>query len=300
MTEKLKKTIISEYLKGKGSTTIVKELKLSKPTILKILNDAGVIRKRDRCKSLKILQENDTFYVLKKCPKCGKEIKITSKDKIIACRNYFNSLNRNCKPCSLELQVGVGNPFYGKKHSKKTKTKISKSRKGKAIGDKNSMSNPKWKKKAKNNLIKRWESGELEKTRVKMRNTMINTRKQGKLNQGISSKKEYEIIEYLKTLKYNPTHLHRVDTKICDIFIPELNLIIEYYGDYWHCNPIKYGKDYYHQVKKKTAKEIWEYDEKKVDLIKKYGYNLEVVWETELKNDNKKINHIIQKYVKSK
>jgi G:T-mismatch repair DNA endonuclease (very short patch repair protein) len=49
-----------------------------------------------------------------------------------------------------------------------------------------------------------------------------------------------------------------------------------------------------------TAKEIWEYDSKKVDLIKSYGYNLEVIWESDLKNDNKLINKIIEKYVKSK
>ena len=49
-----------------------------------------------------------------------------------------------------------------------------------------------------------------------------------------------------------------------------------------------------------TAKQIWEYDSQKIDLIKKYGYNLEVIWESELKNDNKLINKIIEKYVKSK
>lgn len=48
------------------------------------------------------------------------------------------------------------------------------------------------------------------------------------------------------------------------------------------------------------AKEIWDYDNKKIDLIKNYGYNLEVIWESNLKNDNKLINKIIEKYDKSK
>lgn len=74
--------------------------------------------------------------------------------------------------------------------------------------------------------------------------------------------------------------------------------ILEYNGDYWHCNPKKYKPNYYHQVKGKTAKELWEYDKNKIDLIKSYGYNLEIVWESELKEDNTIINKLIKKYDK--
>lgn len=44
------------------------------------------------------------------------------------------------------------------------------------------------------------------------------------------------------------------------------------------------------------SKEIWDYDKKKIDLIINYGYNLEVIWENELKYDNKKIITILNKY----
>ena len=44
------------------------------------------------------------------------------------------------------------------------------------------------------------------------------------------------------------------------------------------------------------AKEIWDYDKQKIDLIKSYGYNLEVIWESDLKHDNNKIIEIINKY----
>ena len=67
-----------------------------------------------------------------------------------------------------------------------------------------------------------------------------------------------------------------VETKIYDIFIPSLNLVIEYNGDYWHCNPKKYKPDYFNQKKQKTAKELWEYDKNKIDLIREKGYNLEI------------------------
>ncbi len=57
-----------------------------------------------------------------------------------------------------------------------------------------------------------------------------------------------------------------------------------------------YSVNYYHQVKKKTAQELWEYDNNKIDLIKRNGYNLVIVWESDLKDDPNLINKIITKY----
>jgi peptidoglycan hydrolase CwlO-like protein len=48
----------------------------------------------------------------------------------------------------------------------------------------------------------------------------------------------------------------------------------------------------------KTAKEIWERDNIKIDLIKKNGYTLEVLWEYDYNQNPKIINEIIKKYVK--
>jgi G:T-mismatch repair DNA endonuclease (very short patch repair protein) len=90
-----------------------------------------------------------------------------------------------------------------------------------------------------------------------------------------------------------------VKPNLCDIFKPDLNLIIEYNGDYWHCNPKKYNSEYLHPHKKKTAKEIWTEDKVRIDYLKNLGYNLEVIWESDFKNDNKIINIILDKYAKS-
>lgn len=125
------------------------------------------------------------------------------------------------------------------------------------------------------------------------------TRMLGKIKSVNRSKKEKSIIEEIKKLGYNVEHSLRIETKICDIYIPKLNLIIEYNGDYWHCNPKKYNEDYYHQVKGKTAKELWEYDKNKIDLIIKNGYNLEIVWESDLKSNPNLIKKIIKNYDRS-
>lgn len=63
------------------------------------------------------------------------------------------------------------------------------------------------------------------------------------------------------------------------------NKLIEFNGDYWHCNPLKYSFYYFNKRKNMTAKEIWEYDEEKTKTAESYGYKVLVVWESEY-NDN--------------
>jgi G:T-mismatch repair DNA endonuclease (very short patch repair protein) len=298
MNDTIRKKIISEYESGKGSTTIAKEVGLSKTIILKVLNEENIIRKRNRCSSLNIVQEKNGYSVIRKCPKCGQNIKTFSKDRTIACRNHLNKLNGTslCKPCSLSLQVGEGNPFYGKKHSEKTKNKISNNRVGKATGKNNAMSKKKWRDKSRKAIKKKWDNGEMEHARKIMSDKLKETRKLGKIKSVITSKKENEIIKYIKSLGYSSIHSYKVDTKICDVYIPSLNLIIEYFGDYWHCNPERYDRNYFNEKKQKYAWELWEYDKNKLELIKSYGYNLEVIWEKDLKNNNKLIENLISKY----
>jgi hypothetical protein len=293
--------VIKEYLSGKSSLVLAKEFNVSKQKILGILKKNEVTRKRDRCKSLEIISEGDIFYVKRKCPSCGNDIKTTSKYKVIACRNHFSSIKNKslCRKCYSKLQEGEGNPFYGKKHTKETKVKISKNREGKATGKDNSMYEEIWRDKARKNLINKWNSGDLEKTRKLMSEKLKETIRLGKLKSVNVSKKEKEILKQIEKLGFDVVGSHKVDTKICDIYIPSLNLIIEYNGDYWHCNPKKYNSMYFNKKKNKYAWEIWEYDEIRVELIKNNGYNLEVIWETDLKNNNKIINHIIEKYVKN-
>ena len=63
-----------------------------------------------------------------------------------------------------------------------------------------------------------------------------------------------------------------------DIFIPSKNLIVECYGDYWHCNPIKYKGDFFHKNCNKFASDIWGLDQNREKEIRK-NYNLNVIWE---------------------
>jgi hypothetical protein len=61
--------------------------------------------------------------------------------------------------------------------------------------------------------------------------------------------------------------------------------IIEFNGDYWHCNPFLYKEDYLNKHKKMTAKEIWKYDKIKNDAIRNEGYDVLIIWEYDYKTN---------------
>lgn len=69
-----------------------------------------------------------------------------------------------------------------------------------------------------------------------------------------------------------------------DFYIKDFNTIFEIDGDYWHANPNKYDKNYYNQKVKLTAKQIWEKDNIRNKKLKKLGYNLIRIYESDLDN----------------
>jgi G:T-mismatch repair DNA endonuclease (very short patch repair protein) len=71
--------------------------------------------------------------------------------------------------------------------------------------------------------------------------------------------------------------------------------IIEFNGDYWHCNPFIYEPTYFHKFMKCSAQEKWDIDKKKIELAESYGYEVLVIWESEYqKNKELTINKCIE------
>lgn len=79
-----------------------------------------------------------------------------------------------------------------------------------------------------------------------------------------------------------------------DLYIKDINLIIEFYGDYFHRNP----KIYKNVIDDKKYK-IWEYDEKRIKLIrKKYNCTIMIVWELDYHLQKEKILNEIKNKIK--
>lgn len=63
------------------------------------------------------------------------------------------------------------------------------------------------------------------------------------------------------------------------------NKIVEYNGDYWHCNPNLYEKEYYNISIQMTANEKWKFDDYKINTAIKNGFDVLVIWESDYKKD---------------
>lgn len=72
-----------------------------------------------------------------------------------------------------------------------------------------------------------------------------------------------------------------VDRKIFDFYIPSKNMIIEIDGDYFHANPLIYESKDLNKMQIRNMRN----DKFKETLAKGHGFNIERVWEYELKND---------------
>jgi G:T-mismatch repair DNA endonuclease (very short patch repair protein) len=66
-----------------------------------------------------------------------------------------------------------------------------------------------------------------------------------------------------------------------DILLSD-RIIIEIQGDYWHANPKMYIETDTLHSGKIRVKDIWNKDQKKLDIVVQNGYNMIYVWESEI------------------
>jgi hypothetical protein len=92
--------------------------------------------------------------------------------------------------------------------------------------------------------------------------------------------------EWLKSLNISSLRLQfRIpNTNITvDGYDPITNTVYEFYGDYWHGNPLKFPSDKVNvsTAKKKTFGQLYQETMDREKKIKDLGYNLSVIWESD-------------------
>lgn len=84
-------------------------------------------------------------------------------------------------------------------------------------------------------------------------------------------------------------------TIMLDYYIPELKLCVEFDGDLWHANPLKYkAKDKPCPYSEDTAEEIWERDKIRHNFIESKGIKVIRIWESEYKSKDFDIHKFIK------
>ncbi len=74
-----------------------------------------------------------------------------------------------------------------------------------------------------------------------------------------------------------------------DIFSEQAKMVIEYNGDYWHCNPTKFSGSFFHPKKHKHAEQIWAEDLERLNVMQQKGYHTVTVWESEYSSDGQNV-----------
>jgi G:T-mismatch repair DNA endonuclease (very short patch repair protein) len=104
---------------------------------------------------------------------------------------------------------------------------------------------------------------------------------------------EKEVAALISSLGYSvKTQFHIPGVSyFYDIYIPAMNLIIEYQGDYWHANPRKYAAETKLKIRGTTAMvdDIWSRDAQKRKAAEDRGYAFACIWEMDYKRDGAKV-----------
>jgi hypothetical protein len=68
-----------------------------------------------------------------------------------------------------------------------------------------------------------------------------------------------------------------------DAFDPNTNTVYEFYGDYWHGNPVRFAADKINGTNKKVFGELYAATLQRESAIRLAGYNLVTIWESNWK-----------------
>lgn len=239
------------------------------------------------------------------CNDCGNISPISKSYKCIH-RPYGKRL---CKLC---VKKGDRNPFYGKTHSKEMVEQMKERCREQSL---NMWKNDEYREKVirgvskprregfkqeQSERISQWYKDNPEQRGLRS-DHMKKSWSEGKIEHNINSinKSKGEdtlyqyLIENLSECVLNNKETIRLGRRW---FFPDIiinnKVIVEYFGNYWHGNPLHYEVDdiVNHKV---TAGQVWEKDKKRIDTLTEMGYTVLVVWSSdEYWVDRRLIEHI--------
>lgn len=67
------------------------------------------------------------------------------------------------------------------------------------------------------------------------------------------------------------------------------NCVIEFNGSFWHADPRKFSPNTWHSVCNKTAQDIWDQDNKRIDNLTRLGYNILTIWSDDIKENKQNV-----------
>ena len=188
--------------------------------------------------------------------------------------------------------MGEKNGFYGKKHTKETIYRISKSneitRKNRSEEKKKEISLKISKSQKKLQLENPEEYKRLKSKAGKISNLKKEKYKINKLEKRVKNE--------LENRKLNFEYSVIICFKQFDFGNKEFRILLEVQGDYWHANPLIYKNENLTFTQKKNI----EKDKEKVKFAQDYNFKLFHIWENDIKNNNFDVIDQIERYINDK
>lgn len=121
------------------------------------------------------------------------------------------------------------------------------------------------------------------------------------LEENYSKESKYSMYYGAEVNQASIQDLKRRRTYRVDFLNEKLKIIIDFNGNYWHCNPEMFDSDYYHQHKKMLAKDIWEQDKIRVESLERItGFRHLTIWELDWSKKREETKEIIKNFINEK
>lgn len=105
---------------------------------------------------------------------------------------------------------------------------------------------------------------------------------------------EKELQTFIEAL-YNEVQFNKgIGPYNCDVVLEAKKIVIEYFGDYWHCNPDRFAAQDYNKRLHCTANIRWQKDELKKTYFENMGFTYVVVWEQDWKTNKETVKEKIK------
>lgn len=178
------------------------------------------------------------------------------------------------KSQSRETREKISKTLTGYKHNKETKENMSKAREGK----KRAPRTEEWKQNLSKAKKLDWQNGKYDNRKTIENPSSISQECFWYIYNQLS--KTFRRICYFAELN----HEYKIGRYNVDFCIPSQNLVIEFYGDYWHMNPKLYeANNIGHN--NMMAQEIWNRDKRRIQFLRNRGYKVIIIWQDDYRRN---------------
>lgn len=116
------------------------------------------------------------------------------------------------------------------------------------------------------------------------------------------SKIELEAYNYIKDNCVSDLQSQiKINNYTVDMYSKSLNLIIEFFGTFWHMDSRVYDSTHINKINKMTAGEIWRHDEDRINRLKEYDptYIIYIIKERDWRKNKNKVIEQIKKVIEN-